>query len=106
MSHTHRWGSDNVRHQAGWLAFLDPANGEVLYNEENRQIGSTWFVSHNFDQKTLPASNGGFYILFHGDANPRALGICRCNNSEGILRDLVSMIFNMVHMLRLKQKHL
>lgn len=85
MSHTHRWGSDSIRHQAGWVGFLDPASGEILTDEEDKQIGSTWFVSHNFDQKCIPVDNGDFYGLFHGDAYPRTLGISRWNSTDGIL---------------------
>ncbi|MBK8808554.1 MAG: hypothetical protein IPO21_18735 [Bacteroidales bacterium] len=84
FSHTHRWGSDSVRHQAGWVGFMNPNTGELLMKAD-KQIGSTWFVSHNFDQRTLVASDGSFYNLHHGDANPRALGISKWSHESGLI---------------------
>jgi len=74
LAHTQRW-SDNVRHQGGWVGFLDPYTGAVLYNSSNKRIGSDWFYSHNFDQRCALLSDSTFYTLAHGDAYPRALGI-------------------------------
>ncbi len=85
MSHTHRFGESSSRHQGGWVGFLDPETGELLLDENDEQIGSTWFVSHNLNQKCIPSINGGFYGLYHGDGYPRALGISKFSSTEGVL---------------------
>lgn len=70
LSHTMKW-NDNVRHQAGWVGFLDATTGAL------KKVGNDWFYSHNFDQRLMVTSAGEFYTLAHGDAYQRALAIHR-----------------------------
>lgn len=74
LSHNMLCG-DGVRHQGGYVGFL---------NEKGKKQGggSTWFYSHNFDQRLIFA-NGDFCALAHGDAYPRALGFSRWPGSGG-----------------------
>lgn len=86
LSHTMRW-DDNVRHQAGWMGFLNAKTGKIITKknkkDEDEIIGNTWCFSHNFDQRCILASNGNFYTLAHGDAFPRALGIHSWTHTSG-----------------------
>lgn len=82
LSHTMKWG-DGVRHQAGWLGFLNSNTGEILKKENGNIIGNGWFFSHNFDQRGIISSQNTFYALAHGDAYPRALGISNWSHVNG-----------------------
>lgn len=70
LAHTMKW-PDSVRHQAGWIGFLDAATGAI------KEVGASWFYSHNFDQRLMASSDGEFYTLAHGDSYNRALAIHR-----------------------------
>lgn len=82
LSHTMKW-DDDVRHQAGWLGFLNGSSGEILKKAGGDIIGSGWYSSHNFDQRGIISSNNSFYALAHGDAFPRALGISNWSHLTG-----------------------
>ena len=69
--HTMLW-NDNVRHQGGYIGFLDLGGRQVMKGTNN-PVGNTWFFSHNFDQRLMVA-DGKYYALAHGDAYPRSLG--------------------------------
>lgn len=75
--------SDGVRHQGGWVGFIDCQNGEVITESNGSHIGSGWYYSHNFDQRSILSSDGYFYLLAHGDAYPRALGISKIGHING-----------------------
>jgi hypothetical protein len=82
-AHTQRW-PDNVRHQGGWVGFLDGTTGKILTKgSDNDIIGDTWFYSHNFDQRGMFSKEGKFYVLAHGDAYPRALGFAKFSSTNG-----------------------
>lgn len=79
--------SDNIRHQGGWVGFLNAETGELLKKNE-KIIGDSWYFSHNFDQRAILSSDNKFYTLAHGDAYPRALGIAKWNHTSGKESDL------------------
>lgn len=82
-AHTQRW-PDNVRHQAGWVGFLDATTGKILTKgTKNDIIGNTWFYSHNFDQRGKFSKDGKFYVLAHGDSFPRSLGFEKFSSTTG-----------------------
>ncbi|WP_337966331.1 hypothetical protein [uncultured Flavobacterium sp.] len=82
-AHTQRW-DDNVRHQAGWLGFLDATTGKLLTKgSKNEVVGNTWFYSHNFDQRGMFSKEGKFYVLAHGDSFPRSLGFEKFSSIKG-----------------------
>jgi len=85
LAHTQRYST--VRHQGGWVGFLNPTTGAVLKDTKGAQIGSGWFYSHNFDQRCFVSSSNLFYMLSHGDAYPRALGISAWNAQTGLVAD-------------------
>jgi hypothetical protein len=76
LGHSMMWTP--TRHQAGFLRLLDPAAGTVIQPAGNDVIhfGSGWFYSHNFNQRLL-IDNGDYYLLAHGDAYPRQLGLAK-----------------------------
>jgi hypothetical protein len=67
-----------TRHQAGFLRLLDPTSGAVIQPAGNDVIhfGSGWFYSHNFNQRLL-IDGGDYYVLAHGDAYARQLGLAK-----------------------------
>lgn len=74
VAHQMAWGVNGTRHQAGYLRYVDPANGAVIApGGASDDTGSAWFYSHNFNQRLL-VDNGTAYLLAHGDAFPRQLG--------------------------------
>ncbi len=86
LGHDMRW-DDNVRHQGGWVGFLDGKTGKILMNV-NDPIGNQWYFSHNFDQRAMVSSENKYYTLAHGDAYPRALGVQRWSDTEGLEAEL------------------
>lgn len=82
VAHTQMW-SDGVRHQAGWIGFLNGETGELITDSNDKFIGNGWFYSHNFDQRSILSSSGDFYVLAHGDAYPRALGLAKFDHESG-----------------------
>jgi hypothetical protein len=86
LGHDMRW-DDNVRHQGGWIGFLDGTTGKILMNGDE-PLGNQWYFSHNFDQRGMLSSEGKFYTLAHGDAYPRALGIQRWSHTTGLEAEL------------------
>lgn len=81
LAHTQKY-NDEIRHQGGWVGFLNCANGDIVMNNSSH-VGSGWFYSHNFDQRSILTSDGYFYLLAHGDAYPRALGVSRIGYQNG-----------------------
>lgn len=82
LAHTQKW-DDGIRHQAGWLGFLNAETGKLVKNSEGKNIGNGWFYSHNFNQRAIVTDDGSFYALAHGDAFPRALGISKWISNKG-----------------------
>lgn len=82
LSHTMKW-NDGVRHQAGWLGFLNSNSGDILKKTNGKIVGNGWFFSHNFDQRGIISSHNTFYALAHGDAYPRSLGISNWSHVNG-----------------------
>lgn len=82
LAHKQKY-NDGVRHQGGWVGFLDCNNGEVVMKNNDSHVGSGWFYSHNFDQRSILSSDGYFYLLSHGDAYPRALGVSKIGHENG-----------------------
>ncbi len=80
VAHQMAWGDNGTRHQAGFFAYLDPATGMELAPGGGAPLntGAGWFYSHNFDQRLL-VDNGTAYLLGHGDAFPRQLGLASFN---------------------------
>jgi hypothetical protein len=76
LGHSMLWTP--TRHQAGFFRLLDPATGAVLppAGSDVIHFGSGWWYSHNFNQRLL-VDGGDYYILGHGDAFPRQLGLCK-----------------------------
>ena len=76
LGHSMLWTP--TRHQAGFFRLMDPATGAVLPPGGNDVIhfGAGWWYSHNFNQRLL-VDGGDYYILGHGDAYPRQLGLCK-----------------------------
>jgi hypothetical protein len=76
LGHSMLWTP--TRHQAGFFRLLDPATGAVLppAGSDVIHFGSGWWYSHNFNQRLL-VDGGDYYILAHGDAFPRQLGLCK-----------------------------
>jgi hypothetical protein len=74
LGHSMMWMP--TRHQAGFFRLLDPASGAVIQPAGNDVIhfGSGWWYSHNFNQRLL-IDGGDYYVLGHGDAYPRQLGL-------------------------------
>jgi len=87
LTHTMKW-SDGIRHQAGWLGFLDGSSGAILKKSNGDHIGSRWYYSHNFDQRGIITSQNTFYALAHGDGYPRSLGISEWSHVNGRESDL------------------
>lgn len=71
LGHTMKW-SDGVRHQGGYIGFLDLAGVQVMKNATT-PVGNTWYYSHNFNEQ-MTVVDGKYYALAHGDSYPRALG--------------------------------
>jgi hypothetical protein len=67
-----------TRHQAGFFRVLDPMTGAVVApaGKDVIHFGSGWWYSHDFNQRLL-VDGGDYYILGHGDAFPRQLGLCK-----------------------------
>jgi len=80
VAHQMAWGDNGTRHQAGFFAYLDPATGTELPPGGSLPLntGAGWFYSHDFDQRLL-VENGTSYLLGHGDAFPRQLGLASFN---------------------------
>jgi len=76
LGHSMLWTP--TRHQAGFFRLLDPATGAVLppAGSDVIHFGAGWWYSHNFNQRLL-VDGGDYYILGHGDAFPRQLGLCK-----------------------------
>jgi hypothetical protein len=76
LGHSMMWTP--TRHQAGFFRLLDPATGAVAppAGSDVVHFGSGWWYSHNFNQRLL-VDGGDYYILAHGDAFPRQLGLCK-----------------------------
>ena len=74
VAHQMAWGVNGTRHQAGYLRYVDPANGKLVApGGASNFMGTGWFYSHNFNQRLL-IDKGTAYLLAHGDAFPRQLG--------------------------------
>ena len=80
LAHKQLWESG--AHQAGWLGFLNATTGALIMSGD-KHVGSSWFYSHNFNQRGLISALGKFYTLAHGDAYPRALGVHKWSHHEG-----------------------
>jgi hypothetical protein len=65
-----------TRHQAGFLRILEPDTGAVIPPAGNDilHFGAGWWYSHNFNQRLI-IDGGAYYVLAHGDAYPRQLGL-------------------------------
>ncbi len=76
LGHSMLWTP--TRHQAGFLRLLDPASGAVLKpaGSDIIHFGAGWWYSHNFNQRLL-VDGGNYYVLAHGDAYPRQLGLAK-----------------------------
>jgi hypothetical protein len=76
LGHSMMWKP--TRHQAGYFRLLDPGTGAVTppAGSDVIHFGAGWWYSHNFNQRLL-IDNGDYYILGHGDAYPRQLGLCK-----------------------------
>ncbi len=76
LGHSMLWTP--TRHQAGFFRLLDPATGAVLppAGSDVIHFGAGWWYSHNFNQRLL-VDGGDYYILGHGDAFPRQLGLSK-----------------------------
>lgn len=76
LGHSMMWKP--TRHQAGYFRLLDPVSGAVAppAGSDVIHFGAGWWYSHNFNQRLL-IDNGDYYILGHGDAYPRQLGLCK-----------------------------
>jgi hypothetical protein len=76
LGHSMLWTP--TRHQAGFFRLLDPTTGAVLppAGSDVIHFGAGWWYSHNFNQRLL-IDGGDYYILAHGDAFPRQLGLCK-----------------------------
>jgi len=76
LGHSMMWTP--TRHQAGFFRLLDPATGAVTppAGSDVIHFGAGWWYSHNFNQRLL-VDGGDYYILGHGDAYPRQLGLCK-----------------------------
>lgn len=70
--HTMKW-DDGIRHQGGYIGFLNAKGQQLTRTNSNSVLGDTWFFSHNFNQRMIVA-DGKYITLAHGDAYPRALG--------------------------------
>jgi hypothetical protein len=77
VAHQMAWGDNGTRHQAGYIALIDPATGQPTPPggklPSTLNTGAGWFYSHDFNQRLL-VDGGKFYMLAHGDAYPRQLG--------------------------------
>ncbi|HWZ93028.1 MAG TPA: hypothetical protein VNW92_29385 [Polyangiaceae bacterium] len=82
VAHQMAWGDNGTRHQAGFFAYFDPGTGKELAPGGSLPLntGAGWFYSHDFDQRLL-IDNGTSYLLGHGDAFPRQLGLASFNLS-------------------------
>jgi hypothetical protein len=69
--HTMLWLPDSVRHQAGFVGFINLTGAFDTAN--------SWFYSHDFDMRMLVVDSS-YFLLAHGDAYPRALGFSRWND--------------------------
>lgn len=80
VAHQMAWGDNGTRHQAGFFAYFDPGTGAELMPGGSLPLntGAGWFYSHDFDQRLL-IDNGTSYLLGHGDAFPRQLGLASFN---------------------------
>ncbi len=80
VAHQMAWGDNGTRHQAGFFAYFEPATGKELAPGGGLPLntGAGWFYSHDFDQR-LMIDNGTSYLLGHGDAFPRQLGLASFN---------------------------
>ena len=76
VGHSMSWGDNGKRHQAGFLAYIDPGTGKEQASDRNLFMGANWWYSHNFNQRLKVEADGTTWILAHGDAYPRQLGIC------------------------------
>lgn len=76
LGHSMMWTP--TRHQAGFFRLLDPMTGAVTppAGSDVIHFGAGWWYSHNFNQRLL-VDGGDYYILAHGDAFPRQLGLCK-----------------------------
>jgi hypothetical protein len=76
LGHSMMWTP--TRHQAGFLRLLDPATGTVIQPGGGDVIhfGAGWFYSHNFNQRLI-IDGGDYYVLAHGDAYARQLGLAK-----------------------------
>jgi hypothetical protein len=77
VAHQMAWGDNGTRHQAGFFSYLDPATGVAMVPGGAmpvEEFGTEWFYSHNFDQRLL-IDGGTSYVLAHGDAYARQLGL-------------------------------
>ncbi|HEY4103700.1 MAG TPA: hypothetical protein VGM44_07400 [Polyangiaceae bacterium] len=76
VAHQMAWGDNGTRHQAGFFAYFDPSSGKELPPGGGLPLetGAGWFYSHDFDQR-LMVDGGTSYLLGHGDAFPRQLGL-------------------------------
>jgi hypothetical protein len=74
VGHSMMWTP--TRHQAGFLRLLEPDTGAVVAPGGGDVIhfGAGWWYSHNFNQRLI-VDGGNYYVLAHGDAFPRQLGL-------------------------------
>ncbi|MES2739732.1 MAG: hypothetical protein V4754_02090 [Pseudomonadota bacterium] len=92
VAHQMAWDDNAVRHQAGYVRYVDPATGkEIAPGGASAYMGTGWFYSHNFNQRLL-MDNGTAYLLAHGDAYSRQLGFAAFNFSGYTKND--SPVFN------------
>lgn len=75
VAHTMSWGDNGTRHEAGFLAYIDPGTGKEQASDRNLFMGANWWYSHDFNQRMKIDADGTAWILCHGDSYPRQLGI-------------------------------
>lgn len=73
LGHGRLW-DDGITHQGGYVAFYTPDGNAISRTTSSGtyNVGSTWWVSHNFDQRLL-VDGDKYVMLALGDAYPRAV---------------------------------
>lgn len=96
VAHQMAWGVNGTRHQAGYLRYVDPANGRlILPGNASDNMGTAWLYSHNFNQRLL-IDNGTAYLLAHGDTYARQLGVMAYSYASYARDD--SAVFNQAYL--------
>ncbi len=62
-------------HQCNNMFYIDCSDMSTI-------TGNNVFTSHSFDERVYPVSDGGFFVVNHGDANPRSFRIGKVNVTD------------------------